>query len=90
MFEKFNARAFNEINLSNVKYQGENYALISECNVRKEQIAKKKRILQEMMNSVRETQSFMAQLSQEQPQRPHMRTQPAQPRLQQSRALPFR
>jgi hypothetical protein len=66
-FEKVNTKAFEEIHLSYLKYQSENYALISECNVRKEQITKNKRILQEMVNSVRETQNYMNQIQNAQP-----------------------
>ena len=35
MFEKCNAKIFDEIQTSYMKYQSENYALISECNMRK-------------------------------------------------------
>jgi hypothetical protein len=66
-FEKVNTKAFEEIHLSYLKYQSENYALISECNIRKEQITKNKRILQEMVNSVRETQNYMNQIQNAQP-----------------------
>jgi hypothetical protein len=70
--------------MSNVKYQTENYALINECNVRKEQIAKKKRILQEMVNSVRETQVLMAHLQTNPPPTPALTHSHSQPR-----AIPF-
>lgn len=43
----------DEINLTYLKYQTENYDLISECNVRKEQINKKKRILHGLVDSIR-------------------------------------
>jgi len=45
LFEKYNSRIIDEINLTYLKHQTDNYNLISECNIRKEQISKNKRIL---------------------------------------------
>jgi hypothetical protein len=39
--------------------QAQNYDLITECNLRKEQTATKKRLLKELMESVKETQMHM-------------------------------
>jgi hypothetical protein len=62
LFEKCNGKMFEEIQNSYMKYQSENYALISECNKRKEQISKKKRVLQEMANSMRDTEHCLQQI----------------------------
>jgi hypothetical protein len=35
IFEKYNSKIANDINISSLKYKTENYNLISECNVRK-------------------------------------------------------
>jgi hypothetical protein len=45
LFEKHNKKTDEEMNLNYLKYQTQNYNLIAECNVRKEQTNKKKRIL---------------------------------------------
>lgn len=45
LFEKHNKKTDEEMNLNHLKYQTQNYNLIAECNVRKEQTNKKKRIL---------------------------------------------
>lgn len=50
------------MNLNYLKYQTQNYNLIAECNVRKEQTNKKKRILHELIDSVKETQLYMNEL----------------------------
>lgn len=50
------------MNLNQLRYQTQNYNLIAECNVRKEQTNKKKRILRELIDSVKETQLYMNEL----------------------------
>lgn len=45
LFNRHHLKASKEIHLNYLNYQQKNYDLIAECNVRKEQITKKKKIV---------------------------------------------
>ncbi len=45
MYKNYNKRINEEINLNYLQIQAQNYNLIAECNLRKEQTANKKKIL---------------------------------------------
>ena len=78
LFENYNTRVMDEINLTYLKYQTENYDLISECNVRKEQINKKKTILHQLVDSIRGTNNYIAAMHRS---RPHKQASPPPPEL---------
>lgn len=47
------------MNLNYLRYQTQNYNLIAECNIRKEQTHQKKRVLHQLIDEVKETQLYM-------------------------------
>lgn len=53
MFKNYNNRVKQEIDLNYLQIQAQNYNLIAECNLRKEQTANKKKALHDLIDSVK-------------------------------------
>ncbi len=56
LFEKHNQKIHQEMNLNFLNIQTQNYNLIAECNIRKEQTLKKKKIFKDLSLSLKQTQ----------------------------------
>ena len=70
LLKDYNERALEEINLNLLQVQAQNYNLIAECNTRKEQTGKKKKMLHELIDPVKETQIYLDEMKREGPEGP--------------------
>ena len=77
------------MNLNYLKYQAHNYNLIAQCNVRKEQTNKKKRVLHQLIDNVKEAQMKMNRLQKENVDQGYLLRQASQPKLSSQVAIPF-
>ena len=77
------------MNLNYLKYQTQNYNLIAQCNVRKEQTNKKKRVLHQLIDNVKEAQMKMNRLQKENVDQGYLLRQASQPKLSSQVAIPF-